>query len=207
MRFKFLQVSLVIFFLVINTAYFWEGFFGLLTIVLWGILIIIYISFSIILLVKLFHAVKDKFKSKNELIDVALLVTILALILIRPYGLINYDRLLGYDILVASAEGGGNCTTTLKLNSRNRFIERSICFGVSDIRGTYKFKNDTIYFKTHGFKTDFRYLARIEEEISVNDNKKDYYLTRYKNLKDTTGYSFYITKINLKKIEELRSLH
>jgi hypothetical protein len=37
--------------------------------------------------------------------------------------------------------------TTLKLRDDKTFIERNVCFGVTETTGTYNIKGDTIFFE------------------------------------------------------------
>jgi hypothetical protein len=42
-------------------------------------------------------------------------------------------------VLIAQMEGAANCTTTLKLKKDNTFVERVICFGITDFCINYQF--------------------------------------------------------------------
>ena len=76
------------------------------------------------------------------------MTVMLFIIFLKPNGIINFDRIRGKDLLIAQAEGAANCMTTFKLKNNNKFVERTICFGVTEISGTYYLKGDTIIFNS-----------------------------------------------------------
>ena len=138
MRNKGIIITTLVFFLLVNTTYFWEGKLGLIAFPVFLIFVIVYIGLVVGFLRQLYFAIREKFKNKQRLVILTILVTVITLTFFRPHGFIDFDKLQGADLLVASREGGGNCTTTLKLKESNRFIERSVCFGVKEIKGTYR---------------------------------------------------------------------
>jgi hypothetical protein len=90
---------------------------------------------------------KEKFSDRKRLTISAILFVVLLLAFFKPAGFIDFDRFSGKDLLVAEREGALNCTTVLKLKDNNTFRERSVCFGVTEIKGHYEIKGDTIIFK------------------------------------------------------------
>jgi len=90
-------------------------------------------------------------------------------------------------LLIAQAEGAANCVTTFKLKENNKFVERSICFGVSEIKGYYKIKNDTVFFYdvqlSKSEREYFKY-AIIKSSNYQNGNKLGS-LVRHKANNDT----------------------
>lgn len=118
---------------------------------------------------------------------------------LKPNGLINFDKLQGKDLLVAEREGAANCMTTLKLKENDIFTVKSVCFGVTQIKGKYELKRDTIFFKDVGssrHESGYYKFAVIRKY----DNKKMKYLgdiVMFKNYSDTAGIDLWITKNEL----------
>lgn len=116
-----------------------------------------------------------------------------------PNGLINYGIFETESVLIAQREGAANYMTTLKLKENNTFIERNVCFGVTETTGIYKLSGDTIYFENVS-------LGRHENEfyefaVIVDKEQEGKYLgdlVRYKNDADTTGTPLWITKNEIK---------
>jgi len=145
-NFKVLLVITLIFFLLVNSIYFWEGQLGLLAFPALIVLAIVYIGLVVSLFRHLYYSIKERFENRARIIILSVLTVVIASTLIKPKGIIDFDNLTGNDILIASNEGGGNCSTTIKLKENNKFRVRIVCFGVHEIRGTYKIENDTIFF-------------------------------------------------------------
>jgi hypothetical protein len=202
MRNKGLIITTLIFFLLVNTTYFWEGKLGLIAFPAFLILVVVYIGLVIGFIRQLYFAIREKFNNKQRLLVLTILTVVITLTFFRPHGFIDFDKLQGDDLLVASREGGGNCTTTLKLKENNQFIERSVCFGVTEIKGTYEIKNDTIYFKNVELgrhENEFYKFAVIRQ--SKFSNKKNVFdLVRFENYTDTIGNELWITKNELNKL-------
>ena len=99
-----------------------------------------YFGLAIALLRQIYFSVKEKFKQNHRFILIGLLTTVLLLTYFKPLGIVDFDKFEGTDILIAEREGAANCLTTLKLKDDYTFRERIGCFGVSEIKGTAKFK-------------------------------------------------------------------
>jgi len=127
------------------------------------------------------------------------LAIFLSLIYIFPDGLISFDRWRGNALLVAQREGVANCMSTIVLKEDNKFIERDVCFSLTEISGDYKFKNDTIYFenvRTGRNEDGFYQFAVIKPSMLKTKNSFD--LIRYKDKNDTVGNTLWIIKNELK---------
>ena len=201
MKQKGLFITTILFFLIINTSYYWEGKLGFFAFPTFFLLIIIYLALAFLLLRQLFFAIREKFIDKQRVVIIGTLVFVLTVTLLKPNGLINFDKIQGKDLLVAEREGVANCMTTLKLKENNTFIERSVCFGVIEIKGNYEIKGDTIFFKDIGFvrhESEYYKFAVIQQ----SDSEKTKYLgdmVMYKSYNDTTGRDLWITKNELTK--------
>ncbi|MES2689259.1 MAG: hypothetical protein V4658_02585, partial [Bacteroidota bacterium] len=123
----------------------------------------------------------------------ALLLIVLFLALYKPYGIINFDELEGRDVLIAEREGAANCMTTFKLKEGNKFTERSFCFGPSEIKGHYRWVNDTLFFE------DVEPGLFYEFALVKRSSLSSFHLVRYKSMSDTTGHELWITKNELEK--------
>ncbi|WP_197070488.1 hypothetical protein [Hymenobacter sp. DG25B] len=109
---------------------------------------------------------------------------------LRPYGFIDFDKLAGVDLLIAEREGSGGCGTSIKFKDNFKFSQRNVCFGVEEIRGTYKLKNDTIFFNNE------KHLKfGLVKPSSYEKDLKSLYLFTEAN--DTTGFELEITKNDL----------
>jgi hypothetical protein len=167
------------------------------------ILAVVYLILIVLLFKQFYLLIKERFKSKHRLFKTILLTIVLTLTYFKPWGIIDFEKWEGGDILIAEREGSANCLTTLRLKDNYTFRERIGCFGISEIKGTFRVVNDTIYF-------DNIQLGRHEESFykfavikpSQFDNPKilgD--LIRYKDLTDTTGHFLWITKNDLSKLK------
>lgn len=202
-KFKGLLITVIIFFLLVNTVYFWEGKLGFLAFIVYLILIVIYIGLFVICFKHLYFSIKEKFKNKPRLIILSILIVVLISTFLKPKGLIDFDNLSGNDLLIASNEGVGNCTTTLKLKDNNKFRIRIICFGVNEIKGTYKVLNDTIFFenKESEVSQNYSYKYAIIKQSKYEINKLVIEFSQVISSKDTIISEFSIMKNELWKLK------
>lgn len=146
-----LLIFILIFFMLINTSYFWEGkLFGLSLLVIL-ILAIVYIVLIIIALVQLVLVIKERFKNRLRNIVLAVSVSVVILVALFPRGIIRYDLLESDVLLLASREGAANCTIALKLRKNNTYSVRNVCFGITETSGDYTLKGDTIFFDSEKY--------------------------------------------------------
>ena len=200
MKNKILLLTTFILLLIVNTTFFWEGKLGFFAMVLSLILVIVYGVLIISLLYQIYLAIREKFKSTQRLISISIVAVVLILIYIRPDGIINFEKFQGNDLLIAEREGAANCYTSLKLKENKKFIEKSICFGVSEITGKYSIKGDSIFFSDVQLgrdKSEYYQFAVIKQ--SASENKKIIgELKRFMNYGDTLPHELWITKNELK---------
>ncbi|MDD2799404.1 MAG: hypothetical protein PHV20_12500 [Bacteroidales bacterium] len=152
-------------------------------------LIIVYIFVGIQLIRLVFLAFKERFADKVKNISIIISLVSMTLIFIKPNGIIDFDKLQGKDLIIAGSEGVANCTTTLKLKENNNFIFRSVCFGLTDIKGTFIKRNDTIFFEEKSIlinNEDF-YKFGILKRNNNKGNKSETFIL-YLNQKDSIGY-------------------
>ncbi len=203
MKNKRLIITTIIFFLIVNTIYYWEGKLGLFHFPVFLILVVIYFGLGLALIRQIYFLIREKFRDKTRLINIGLLTIVLTLTFLKPFGLIDFEKLEGNNVLVAEREGSANCMTTLKLKDDFTFSERSVCFGVTEIKGEYHIQNDTIYFDNVSLSRDENefYKFAIIEPSKFDKDGKHYDLTRYKSLTDTIGHELWITKNELNKLK------
>lgn len=204
MKNKGLYITTIIFFLLVNTTYYWEGKLGLFAIPAFILLVAVYLGLAIALLRQIYFAVKEKFKQSHRFIFIGLLTTVLLLTYFKPLGIVDFDKFEGTDILVAEREGAANCLTTLKLKDDYTFRERIGCFGISEIKGTYRVANDTIYFDNIelGRQEESFYKFAVIKSTKFDNSKIFGDLIRYKDLTDTVGHFLWITKNDLNKLKD-----
>lgn len=203
MKNKGLLITTIFFFLIVNTTYYWEGKLGLFAFPAFLILVIIFFRLGIALIRQIYFLVKEKFADKKRLINIGLLTLALTLTFLKPFGLIDFDKLEGDNVLIAEREGAANCMTTLKLKDNFTFSERSVCFGVTETKGNYHLQNDTIFFDnvSVGRHENEFYKFAVIEPSKFNKDGKHFDLTRYTSLTDTVGHELWITKNDLNKLK------
>ena len=201
MKKKGLIITIILFFLLVNTSYYWESKLGSFAIPASLLLVGVYFGFLILLLRQIYLAAKEKFKDKQRILIMTLLATVLVVTFFKPDGLISFSRFEGKDILVAWREGVANCITTFKLKEGRRFIEKRICFGIIEVKGDYTVKNDTIFFENvdPGRGENEFYRFAIIRPSKFNKDKKEFDLVRFKDFNDTIGNELWITKNDLFK--------
>lgn len=204
MKNKGLTITAIVFFLLVNTTYYWEGKLGFFAIPSFLILAGTYLGLAISFFGQIYLTIKERFKRKERLLTLGLLATVLLLTFYKPFGLVDFEKFERDNVLVADREGAANCLTTLKLKDDFTFKERIGCFGISETTGTYRFINDTIYFDNIdlGRHEESFYKFAIIKSSKSNNTKILGELIRYKDLTDTIGHELWITKNDLSKLKE-----
>jgi hypothetical protein len=201
---KNLLLTVIIFFLIINTAYYWKGMISLFIIPVFLILIIVYLVLVISLIRQIYFLIKAKVSNKSQLLNIGVITILLTLIYLKPFGVIDYEKFEAEAILVAEREGAANCKITFKLKEDFTFKERNVCFNIKETKGNYSIHNDTIFFKNINDSTEDEYYEFAVIKSEKNDKTgKNFSLIRHKSLKDTMGQELYITKKNEQKINLL----
>ena len=203
MKNKGLLITTIIFFLIVNSTYYWEGKLGLFAFPAFLILVIVFLGLGVALIRQIYFLVKEKFADKKRLINIGLLTLVLTLTFLKPFGLTDFDKLEGDNVLIAEREGAANCMTTLKLKDNFTFSERSVCFGVTETKGNYHLQNDTIFFDnvSVGRHENEFYKFAVVKPSKFDNSKIIGDLIRYKDLTDTTGHELWITKNDLNKLK------
>ena len=196
MKNKGLLITTILFFLIVNTTYYWEGILGAFTFPAFALLAIVYLILTFALLRQIYFLIKGKFADRQRFFVIGLLIIVLALTFFKPFGLIDFDKLEGKDLLVAEREGTASCMTRLKLKDNFTFKDRRVCFGVSETKGIFHIQNDTIFFDSDSY---YEFAVIMPSGIHTNGTLSD--LVMFKNLADTMGIELRITKNDLYKLQ------
>ncbi|MDV6167555.1 hypothetical protein R1T16_03900 [Flavobacterium sp. DG1-102-2] len=198
-KYRNLIIASLIFFVLVNTTYYWEGVMGGFAIITLLLMVIYFIVLAISLLGQTYFAIKERLQNRQRLLFIGLMTTVLTSAFFFPKGIVDFEKIESDIVLIAESEGVANCMTTLKLRQNNTFKNREVCFGIAEKTGTYRMKGDTIFFKSNSWgrgERDFYEFAVLERRKS----KKEKYLGRlvqFKNKSDTRGISLVIIKNNL----------
>ena len=130
-----------------NTIYLWQTWLGSWSYLLVGLL---WVSWFVVLMrgvYDFYFLVTRKNAGEGRQVRVVLMGAVLTMTGIWPGGWINWDRILnGKCRLSAVAEGAGRCYTKISLYDSHRFVARTVCFGISEITGTFTQQHDTLFF-------------------------------------------------------------
>jgi hypothetical protein len=199
MKQKRLLVATVVFFLIINTTFLWEAQLGWFHLLLSIFLFFYFLVLSGFLVGQLFAAYDEKLKDKRRLYLLAMLVFTLVSTVLYPKGMINLDNWGSPTVLIAQMEGAANCTTTLKLKKDNTFVERIICFGITESKGRYHMKGDSIFFHSveSGRNNGNFYKYAVLKRPAIKSQGNLGALECYERLTDTIGLPMMIIKDKL----------
>jgi hypothetical protein len=200
-RYRSLIIASSIFFILVNTTYYWEGMMGTFAMITLLLMVVYFIVLVISLLGQTYFAIKEKLQNMERLLLIGLMASVLALAVFFPNGVVDFEKIESDIVLIAEREGVANCMTTLKLRENNTFKNREVCFGITEAEGTYKIKGDTIFFKSNSSgsgREDFYEFAVLERRKSANEKYLGK-LVQFKNKLDTRGMALGIIKNNLDK--------
>ncbi len=198
---KSLLLTTIAFFLLVTVSDYWVWEMGMWILPITLFLVIVFMVLLIKCFFQLAKAKKEKFSNPSRNWTFAVSSILLVLIFLWPQGMINFEKLEGENILVAHREGLANCMSTIQLKPNATFKLRNVCFGLSEFKGKYEYKNDTIFYfvpnASQGHKPYYEYGT--VQEIGKQGKK---ILIQYQSRRDTTGVRFEITKNKLLKYEE-----
>jgi hypothetical protein len=109
MKQKVLIIVTALFFLIVNTTYFWEGKLGFYAMPMSLFLVGYYVVLAGIFFQQSIYLVRERFRNRRRSIITACLLMVLALTFLQPAGIIDFDKLSGKDVLIAQQEGVANC--------------------------------------------------------------------------------------------------
>ena len=201
LKYKRLIVFSVVFFLVVQTSYFWERWIDVLAVFVLPVLIIAFITLAGLLLSHLVKLIIEKFRNRQRVIVAAVLFVVVLSAFLKPKGIIDFDRLSGNDLFIAMREGAANCQTVLKLKDNNTFVEMDLCWGIREIKGSYSIKGDTIFFTNvkpnRSNQKYYTYATIVKNKSAYGHYKTIGDLVLHKDHTDTTGHILWITKNDL----------
>lgn len=200
-KYKYLIIASSVFFILVNTTYYWEGMMGMFTLVTFLLMVVFFIVLAILLLRQTYFAIREKLQNRQRLLLIGLIASVLVLTFFFPNGLIDFEKFESKIVLIAEREGVANSMTTLKLRENKTFKNRQVFFGIAETTGTYEVKGNIVFFKNNSSGRggeNFYEFAVLERKKSANEK----YLGRlvlFKNKSDTTGMSLGIIKNDLTK--------
>jgi len=194
----------LIFFILVNTSYYWEAKTGIFSIPIFVILFLTHVSLIVILGLQSYALLKDKVRNKQSLVQTLSLAFVLITTFFYPKGIINFEKLEGKNLLVAIRKGSANCTSNLKLKDDNEFSLRTYCFGIDETSGKYYLLHDTIFFDKVSIsrREEKPYEFALIKPSVFRDSSKYSDIILFKNKNDTTGYIMLITTNNLLQLKQ-----
>jgi len=147
MKRKLIIIATVVFFLLVNTSYWWERKSGLWAFPLSGLLVLWFVVLGFILVTYAWKSAEERLADKQRSWITIMLAAVLGLTLLFPAGMIDYEMFRSKVVLRAFREGVANCGTTLTLREDKSFNVTEVCFGFTETTGQYRISNDSIYLK------------------------------------------------------------
>lgn len=144
-RFKYQIFASIFLLLAITFSFYIDVWIGN-TLLLYPVLALIYVILFFITIYQLIKSFQNKFQEKDRNIQIIIVILVLFIVTIKPFGAINFERLYGRDVLIAYSEGVAGCGQTLKFKESNKYTYLSVCFDSERKIGKYEIKNDTIFF-------------------------------------------------------------
>lgn len=110
-------------------------------------------------------------KQNERLIFITLILVLNLVSFANPFGIVDWEKHEGKNILVAEMVGTANCRTIITLKNNNRLKYTSRCFGEDFYFGTYTIKNDTLYLDLEenvGFMDKSSYAILIKSQTDTS---------------------------------------
>lgn len=203
----------IIFSLIISTSYFWEGKLGLISFPVFFIIVASYLIFTFFLFRQVYFLFKENFTLKSRLINCSILTVVLILNFSKPYTFLkNYFLMDVFDIEPNIVLKGARFfevkhIETFKLTNNFNFKEKNREYGLSEVKGSYRIVNDTIYFEnvTKGKQEDVIYeFGVIVEQEFYTENK--YALKLFTSKNDTIGFGYALVGngLDIKPVAKLK---
>lgn len=196
MRHKALYIATIIFFIGVNTTYFWEGDLGVYSMLSFLLPCLYFIILLGCLIAQLFFLGKENANKKPRIVLILFMTTILGLTVVFSGGIIPFSKFESKPLLIAQAEGAANCMTTLTLRANKTFVESTVCFGTSKTTGNYYISGDTIYFSnvSPGRGNSPNYAYGVITQLQSPNAPSESVLIRYESSTDTIGQTLWITQ-------------
>lgn len=198
MKHKTLIIFTLIFFILINTTYYWEGRLGLLAMPAAVALFLFYIFLLVVMAQQVYLLIKEKFRDWQRILAALFLLFVIILTYLKPTGLVDFNRITAKEIFVARTAGASDCMTLFKLTSDRRFVEQNQCFGNTEIKGRYELSGDTLFFmevNMGAFDNNYYEYAVIKRNHTKGPAGTT--LVRYQNELDKEGHALEVIKNSL----------
>jgi hypothetical protein len=190
-----LNITTLLFFILINTSFFWDGFLGIYSIPFSFVLEIVFLIIIVNFFILIFRIIQNKFDSKNKRNQILYIAIVIALTIYKPFGFINLELSKANEVLIAKKEAVSNCNMLLILRDDGTYTQRMVCYSIDNIQGTYSLKNDTIFFKNSFEYSECPKYGLITENSNNYQIIKLYYDSSYKAI----PLLLYIEKNNIKQ--------
>ena len=151
--------------LAVNTQFLWTErmlvFFPLAFFV-YSMLFICVIALFVCFVRKVYRLIKGTDRTKQNGIECLVMAATLCLIVAYPLGIVRGPQEEEVPTkFKAFHEGGGGCGSTLYFREDGSFVDRSVCFGIEEKKGSYRISNDTIYFSCDDFAFDYAVMDSV----------------------------------------------
>ena len=160
--------------LAVNTQFLWEGKVCVFLVVVYLLLLVCSIVLLVRLIKKVYRLIKGTDRSKQNLIECVVMGVSFCLIIAFPMGIVRFPNVGAPIKLKAFHEAAGGCGNTLYLREDGSFVERAVCFGIFDRKGTYRISHDTIYFSSDDYPFDYAVMdsatIRVHDKGSADDH-------------------------------------
>lgn len=180
-----LFIIIAVFFLFVNTRYFWEEYIPYSE-YFFLFLVIVYCVLSINIIIHIIKGLTERFCIKRRNYNIIIGLIILPLTFIFPYGIFSFKKLLPKEIFIAERIANRLCIETITLKEQHKFTYNTSCFWSVTDYGSYSISNDTIYFNFHkGYKCPITYgVIHIEDtfdssNLLVYDDRNNYLMGFY----------------------------
>jgi len=159
--------------LAVNTQFLWEGKLWIFLFLVYLLLFVCFIALLIRLIKKVYRLIKGTDRTRQNVIECVVMGVSLGLIVAYPMGIVWFPNVGAPIKLMAFHEAAGGCGNTLYLREDGSFVERAVCFGILDRKGTYRISHDTIYFSSDDYPFDYAVMdsttIRVHEKGSADE--------------------------------------
>jgi hypothetical protein len=186
-KYKWQLMTAAALFLAVNTQPLWIGQLGTLAMASTLLLVFVFLIVAASAVIHLYRAIRERFRNRQRVLALFVLAAVTGSTAAYPFGFIDYEGFGSEILLVAHREGVAGCMTTLKLKADRSFIEREACFGVTDLRGSYGIRQDTIFFRAvQSRDTSSYYEYAVIRKAPTKQGGSS--LVLHTSPQDTTGY-------------------
>ena len=160
----------ILLFLAVTTQFLWAKkvwVFILYALGAYSLLFICVVALFVCFVRKVYRLIKGTDRTKQNGIECLVMAATLCLIVAYPLGIVRGPQEEEVPTkFKAFHEGGGGCGSTLYFREDGSFVDRSVCFGIEEKKGSYRISNDTIYFSCDDFAFDYAVMDSVT--ISVH---------------------------------------